>query len=115
ADHEPVYGHAPAVEKVERLLHADRTDVARVTRGNPGSSRRISRVPTYEYRCRECDTVFELERPMRESSAAATCPDGHRDAVRVLSLFAAVTSTPGPAAPAAAAAPCSASCACHPS
>jgi putative FmdB family regulatory protein len=73
-------------------------------------------VPTYEYRCRECDVVFELERPMRESSAAATCPDGHRDAVRVLSVFAAVTSgapvgSPAPSAPSA---PCGSACACHP-
>jgi putative FmdB family regulatory protein len=74
-------------------------------------------VPTYEYRCRECDAVFELERPMRESSAPATCPDGHRDALRVLSLFAAVTAGPAAgatAAPAAPAAPCGPACACHP-
>lgn len=73
-------------------------------------------MPTYEYRCRECDTVFELERPMRESSAAATCPGGHRDAVRVLSLFAAVTSAPpaGSAPAPAAGVPCGSACACHP-
>ncbi|HEX7094650.1 MAG TPA: zinc ribbon domain-containing protein [Acidimicrobiales bacterium] len=45
-------------------------------------------MPTYEFRCRECDTVFEERRPMSESSAPATCPAGHTNTVRLLSVFA---------------------------
>lgn len=45
-------------------------------------------MPRYEYRCRSCDTSFELNRPMAESSAPATCPDGHDDTVKLLSAVA---------------------------
>jgi putative FmdB family regulatory protein len=45
-------------------------------------------MPTYEFRCRVCDTVFEERRPMSESAATAPCPDGHADTVRLISLFA---------------------------
>ncbi|MEV8417389.1 zinc ribbon domain-containing protein, partial [Streptomyces niveus] len=45
-------------------------------------------MPRYEYRCRPCDTTFELSRPMAESSAAATCPAGHQDTVKLLSTVA---------------------------
>jgi putative FmdB family regulatory protein len=66
----------------------------------------------YEYRCRTCDTTFELRRPMAEANAPAACPDGHGDVVRLLSAFAAVggeSSASGPPA-----APCGAQCACYP-
>ncbi|GIS98377.1 MAG: FmdB family transcriptional regulator [Acidimicrobiales bacterium] len=54
-------------------------------------------MPTYDYRCGVCDAVFEMRRPMAESSESATCPDGHDGARRMLSVFAAVGSgsTPG--------------------
>lgn len=45
-------------------------------------------MPLYEFRCRTCDTVFTERRPMSRSSDPATCPDGHEDARRVLSVFA---------------------------
>ncbi len=45
-------------------------------------------MPRYEYRCRACGTTFELNRPMAESSAPATCPDGHGDTVKLLSTVA---------------------------
>ena len=45
-------------------------------------------MPTYEFRCRTCDSVFEERRPMSEASAPATCPSGHPDAVKLLSVFA---------------------------
>jgi putative FmdB family regulatory protein len=71
------------------------------------------------YRCRSCETDFELDRPMRESSAPATCPSGHTDSLRVLSAFAAVgggaASAPAPGAcgvPAASMG-CGGGCACH--
>ena len=44
-------------------------------------------MPLYEYRCRTCDAVFEERRPMSASGDPATCPQGHGDARRVLSVF----------------------------
>jgi putative FmdB family regulatory protein len=71
-------------------------------------------VPLYEYRCRTCDDVFEVRRPMSESNAPASCPDGHVETVRLLSVFAnagSAGSTPSPA-PRPAGGGCGASCAC---
>jgi putative FmdB family regulatory protein len=45
-------------------------------------------MPTYEYRCRTCDDVFEVRRPMLEASEPASCPGGHTDTVKLLSMFA---------------------------
>jgi putative FmdB family regulatory protein len=71
-------------------------------------------MPVYEFRCRTCDATFEARRPMAESNAAATCPDGHLDTVRLLSVFAAVgaASASQSSAPSGGA-PCGAHCACH--
>lgn len=77
-------------------------------------------MPLYEYRCRQCDTVFEDRRPMSQSDAPATCPAGHPDARRVLSVFASVgrasgaapSSNPGPS-PMAMGGGCGAGCGCH--
>jgi putative FmdB family regulatory protein len=69
-------------------------------------------MPLYEYRCRTCDAVFEARRPMGEADAGLTCPDGHGDTVRLLSVFSATGRAAG--APAAPSAPCGAACACHP-
>jgi putative FmdB family regulatory protein len=49
---------------------------------------RIRIVPRYEYRCRACGDTFELSRPMSESSAPASCPQGHDDTVKLLSTVA---------------------------
>ncbi|MFJ9414314.1 MULTISPECIES: zinc ribbon domain-containing protein [unclassified Streptomyces] len=54
-------------------------------------------MPRYEYRCRPCDTTFELNRPMAESSAPAVCPDGHEDTVKLLSTVAVGGSASAPA------------------
>jgi putative FmdB family regulatory protein len=73
---------------------------------------------TYEYRCRTCETRFELRRPMAEADAPASCPRGHDQAVRLLSVFAAVGSSSAvdraPATGAVAPGPCGGSCACYP-
>ena len=45
-------------------------------------------MPTYTYRCRECSDEFDVQRPMSEASAPATCPDGHRDTVKLLATVA---------------------------
>jgi putative FmdB family regulatory protein len=50
----------------------------------------------YEYRCRTCEEVFEVRRPMSESGDPAPCPSGHDDTVRLLSVFASVGRAPGP-------------------
>jgi putative FmdB family regulatory protein len=52
-------------------------------------------MPLYEFRCRTCDTTFELRRPMSEASDPASCPDGHEDAVRLLSVFATAGASTG--------------------
>jgi len=44
-------------------------------------------MPLYEYYCRRCEAKFELLRPMSRSEDPATCPSGHEEAERVLSLF----------------------------
>jgi putative FmdB family regulatory protein len=64
-------------------------------------------VPTYEFRCTTCDTVFEERRSMAASSDPATCPAGHPGARRLLSVFASTSGAgdtlraAGPARPAA--------------
>ncbi|MEV7424514.1 zinc ribbon domain-containing protein [Streptomyces sp. NPDC091212] len=59
-------------------------------------------MPRYEYRCRSCGDTFELTRPMAESSAPASCPEGHDDTVKLLSTVAvggaAKSGAPAPAA-----------------
>jgi hypothetical protein len=51
---------------------------------------------------------------MAESNAAATCPDGHPDTVRLLSVFAAVgAASSSPSSAPSGGAPCGAHCACH--
>jgi putative FmdB family regulatory protein len=58
-------------------------------------------VPRYEYRCRACGDTFELNRPMAESSAPGTCPQGHDDTVKLLSTVALGGQASGrPSAPA---------------
>jgi len=43
-------------------------------------------VPTYEFRCKACGSTFDVKRPMSEASAPATCPHGHDDTVKLLSV-----------------------------
>ncbi|WP_106127966.1 FmdB family zinc ribbon protein [Pseudosporangium ferrugineum] len=45
-------------------------------------------MPRYDFRCRACGDTFELNRPMAESSAPASCPQGHLDTVKLLSTVA---------------------------
>ena len=67
----------------------------------------------YEYLCRDCDASFELRRAIGEADRDVTCPAGHTDVRRKLSVFAAV----GGAAPAAAsgggAGCCGGACGCR--
>jgi putative FmdB family regulatory protein len=74
-------------------------------------------VPLYEYRCADCDTVFEQRRTMADADAGVRCPTGHTRVKRLLSVFASSRSGgagPAPAAgPVAGGAPCGAACGCH--
>lgn len=45
-------------------------------------------MPRYEYRCRDCASVFEVSRPMAEAGLPAPCPGGHADTVKLLSAVA---------------------------
>jgi putative FmdB family regulatory protein len=56
-------------------------------------------VPRYDFRCRQCGSTFEVNRPMAEASAPASCPDGHGDTVKLLSAVAVggrATASPAP-------------------
>ena len=54
----------------------------------------IGAMPLYEYRCRTCDEVFEVRKPMSESNAPAACPAGHAETMRLLSMFAHAGASP---------------------
>ncbi len=57
-------------------------------------------MPTYEFRCRACGDTFTENRPMAQSSDPATCPAGHPDTVRLLSVAGSVASLGSGEAPA---------------
>lgn len=53
-------------------------------------------MPLYEYYCNDCDGVFELLRPARESSLGQPCPECDREAKRLMPLdFATFTMRDG--------------------
>ncbi|MEO3863516.1 MULTISPECIES: zinc ribbon domain-containing protein [Acrocarpospora] len=56
-------------------------------------------MPRYDFRCRSCGSTFELNRPMAEANAPATCPDGHDDTVKLLSTVAVTGAASAGAAP----------------
>ncbi|MFM8811575.1 MAG: zinc ribbon domain-containing protein [Actinobacteria bacterium] len=74
-------------------------------------------MPTYEFRCKTCDSVFEERRAMSQANDPATCPQGHDNAVRLLSVFASVgasgSSSPAPAPAPRAGGGCGSGCGCH--
>ena len=59
----------------------------------------------YEYLCRDCETSFEVRQAMGDAdSGGVSCPSGHTDVRRKLSVFASMgargramtTTGPGP-------------------
>ena len=40
-------------------------------------------MPTYAYRCRTCDTAFEVQRSLSASAPPTPCPSGHAETSRV--------------------------------
>ncbi len=73
-------------------------------------------MPLYEYKCRDCDSRFEVRRSMSDDSPVV-CPDGHPGAVKLLSAFASIgASTGGSSAPApmpSGGGGCGSACGCH--
>ncbi|HEY3261223.1 MAG TPA: zinc ribbon domain-containing protein [Pseudonocardiaceae bacterium] len=71
-------------------------------------------MPRYEFRCRECSTTFEVSRPMSASGDPATCPGGHHDTVKLLSVvgFARGGDGASAAAPVQAGGCCGGACGC---
>jgi len=45
-------------------------------------------MPIYEYVCSECDSEFEMLRPLSQADKEASCPHCHKPARRKLSTFA---------------------------
>jgi putative FmdB family regulatory protein len=45
-------------------------------------------MPIYEYVCSECDSKFELLRPLSQADQTALCPHCHQPARRKMSSFA---------------------------
>lgn len=66
----------------------------------------------YEYRCRTCDDVFEVRRPMSEAGAPAVCPEGHADTVKLLSMFARPAAAPAMAGGGGGGGCCGGGCGC---
>jgi putative FmdB family regulatory protein len=53
---------------------------------------------TYDYRCRDCDHVFTVQRAMTDVATLVRCPRGHEDVARVWSAVS-VTGTANAPAP----------------
>ncbi|HEY9388847.1 MAG TPA: zinc ribbon domain-containing protein [Mycobacteriales bacterium] len=84
-------GPAPPPTPPTRTTEPDpRADPHRWAPARPSSTRTAypGGVPRYEYRCRTCQTTFELSRPMADSSAPADCPHGHAETVKLPSSVA---------------------------
>jgi putative FmdB family regulatory protein len=71
-------------------------------------------MPIYEFRCRACGATFEERRAMADAEGPASCPDGHLDTTRLLSVFAATRgASAGPApAPSGGGGCCGGACGC---
>jgi putative FmdB family regulatory protein len=68
---------------------------------------------TYDYRCRACDTVFEVRRAVTEEALEVRCPTGHADVTRLWSAVAlggAKSGTAAAPAPAASGGCCGGGC-----
>ena len=45
-------------------------------------------MPAYDYRCRACDSTFEVRRGLSDPVTVPTCPVGHTDTTRVFGAVA---------------------------
>jgi putative FmdB family regulatory protein len=69
-------------------------------------------MPTYEYRCGSCGATYESRRSIADMDAPISCPHGHPDAVRRLSVFAVTTTAKPEERALPAISGCGAGCAC---
>ena len=56
-------------------------------------------MPSYDYRCRTCDTRFEVRRGLDETETPVVCPQGHDATSRVFTAVAvggSASSAPAP-------------------
>ena len=44
-------------------------------------------MPFYDFRCPTCDERFEVRRPIAEAGEPMSCPNGHENAVRVITTW----------------------------
>jgi putative FmdB family regulatory protein len=58
-------------------------------------------MPAYDYRCRTCDTRFEVRRGVDEPEVPVDCPRGHGATSRIFTPVAVGGAASSPAAPAA--------------
>ncbi|MBX6371272.1 MAG: zinc ribbon domain-containing protein [Acidothermus sp.] len=49
----------------------------------------------YDYRCRVCETVFSVSRPIDTPEVLPTCPQGHAEVSRVWSAVSMIGSEAG--------------------
>ena len=72
----------------------------------------------YEYLCKDCGDVFELQRSMADAEGDVRCPSGHDQVRRRFSVYA-MSSTAGsagasmPAAPSGGGGCCGGACGCR--
>ncbi|MFD1322406.1 FmdB family zinc ribbon protein [Micromonospora sonneratiae] len=69
-------------------------------------------MPRYEFRCRSCGDIFEIDRPMARAAEPATCPQGHPDTVKLLSTVAVTGRGGAGQRPAAGGGCCGGGCGC---
>jgi putative FmdB family regulatory protein len=62
-----------------------------IKRSHERGLKREVHMPTYEYRCPNCKTEFELKRPMSESDKPAVCPKCGAQSEKLISGFASKT------------------------
>lgn len=68
-------------------------------------------MPRYDYRCRTCDTTFEVRRGLDEAESQVACPQGHEHTSRVFTAVAVGgAAAPAPSAPAAGGGCCGGGC-----
>lgn len=53
-------------------------------------------MPAYDFRCRTCDSAFEVTRSITDSSPVA-CPQGHAETSRVFTAVSVGGTAPAPA------------------
>ena len=53
-------------------------------------------MPAYDYRCRTCDTAFEVQRSISDVTVPV-CPDGHVETIRVWNAVAVGGTAAAPA------------------